>query len=471
MEDNSGFEDRAYEEELKHTLDRFLEMQSSEKEYFFDISQFEALFDHFLENGEWESAVIIIRMAHQQHPSSNSIHIREAHLNMALGKINNALSILNRAEKIEPFNEDILLLKAQVFSQMRRPQKALQYYERALCNAVENRSEIMLDMAMELEEMEDFPRAIEVLKELLEVDAENEIALHEISHCYESMDEPDGGIGFFNAFLEQHPFSASGWFNLGEMYMRQELNEKALESFDFATAINEEYAHSYFNKGVIFANNSDFLSALSCFKDCAEYEGMNPLTTCYIGECYEKVGEYALALDYYNQVLEMDERWSDAWMGKAVIHELMGEDRIALAMIKNALKSLPEHTDYLLFFGMIKGKLGDLEEAVNAFEKAININPESIRVWLEYSEFMDRREGAAEAIDILMEGMIYHEEGPEFNYRLAAYLLKASREAEALIYLGEALLEDYEKHKLFLNYYPEAINNQNVLHLLEIYKT
>ena len=471
MEDSSGFEDRAYEEELKHTLNRFLEMQTSDKEYFFDLGQFEALFDHFLENGEWESAGTIVRMAQQQHPSSNSIHIREAHLNMALGKINNALSILNRAEKIEPFNEDILVLKAQVYSQMRRPQKALQYFERALRNAVENRSEIMLDMAMELEEMQDFSRAIEVLKGLLEVDSENEIALHEISHCYESMDEPDGGIGFFNEFLEQHPFSASGWFNLGEIYMRQELNEKALESFDFATAINEEYAHSYFNKGVIFANNGDFLYALSCFKDCAEYEGVNPLTTCYIGECYEKVGEYELALDYYDKVLKMDERWSDAWMGKAVIHELMGEDRIALAMIKNALKSLPEHPDYLLFLGMIKGKLGDLEEAVNIFEKAININPESIRVWIEYSEFMDRRQGPAEAVDIMMEGMIYHEQEPEFNYRLAAYLLKASREAEALIYLGEGLLEDYEKHLLLLNYYPEAINNQNVLHLLEIYKT
>ena len=471
MEDSSGFEDRAYEEELKHTLDRFLEMQSYDKEYFFDISQFEALFDYFLENGEFESAEIIIRMAHQQHPSSNSIHIREAHLNMALGKINNALSILNRAEKIEPFNGDILLLKAQVFSQMRRPQKALQYYERALRNAVENKTEIMLDMAMELQEMQDYPRAIEVLKGLLEIDAENEIALHEISHCYESIGESDSGIAFFNEFLEQHPFSASGWFNLGEMYMHLELNEKAVESFDFATAINEDYAHSYFNKGVIFANSGDFNSALSCFKDCEEHEGMNPLTTCYIGECYEKIGELEFALEYYNKVLEMDERWSDAWMGKAVVHEMKEEYVVAREMIKNALKSLPDHTDYLLFYARIKGKLGDIEGAVDTFEKAIELNPENPAVWLEYSEFIDQRNVPHGAADIMMEGLVFNEDQPRFYYRLVAYLLKSGREAEALIYMGEALLENYDQHYLLFQYYPEAINNLNINQLLEIYKT
>ena len=471
MEDSSGFEDRAYEEELKHTLNRFMEMQSSDKEYFFDISEFEALFDYFLENGEWESAELIIRMAHQQHPASNSIHIREAHLNMALGKINSALSILNRAEKIEPYNEDILLLKAQVFSQMRRHQKALQYFERALRNAVENKSEIMLDMAMELEEMQNYHQAIEVLKELLDSDIENEIALHEISHCYESLDEQENGILFFNDFLEKHPFSASGWFNLGEMYMRREMNDKALESFDFATAINEEYAHSYFNKGVIFADYGDFNSALSCFKDCSEYEGMNPLTTCYIGECYEKLGELELALDYYEKVLEMDDRWSDAWMGKAVIHEMKGEDKIALAMIKNALKSLPDHTEYLLFYGKIVGKLGEVSKAIDAFEKAINVNPESPMVWIEYSAYIDKNKGPAEAVDIMMEGLDFNEEQSVYYYRLVAYLLKAGREAEALVFFGEALLMDYKNYRLLLDYYPEAINNQNINHLIEIYKT
>ena len=197
MEDSSGFEDRAYEEELKHTVNRFLEMQSSDKEYFFDVNQFEDLFDYFLENGEWDDAESVIRMARKQHPIANSINIREAHLNVAFGKINNALSILNKAEKIEPFNEDILLLKAQVLSQMRQHQKALQYYERALEKSIENKSEIMLDIAMELEEMQDYQRAIEVLKELLLNDPDNEVALHEISHCFESLDEPQNGIEFF----------------------------------------------------------------------------------------------------------------------------------------------------------------------------------------------------------------------------------------------------------------------------------
>jgi len=471
MEDSSGFEDRAYEEELKHTVNRFLEMQSSDKEYFFDVNQFEDLFDYFLEDGEWDSATSVIQMAHKQHPFANSINIREAHLNVAFGKINKALSILNKAEKIEPSNEDILLLKAQVLSQMRQHQKALQYYERALEKSIENKAEIMLDIAMELEEMQDFPKAIEVLKELLFSDPDNEVALHEISHCFESMSESEDGIRFFNEFIEQHPFSASGWFNLGELYMRHGMNEKALESFDFATAINEEYAHSYFNKGVIFANTGDFQSALSCFKDCTEHEGMNPLTLCYIGECYEKTGNFINALEYYDKVLEIDDRWSDAWMGKAVVSELMGKDKSALLMVENALKLLPEHIEYLLFYARINGKLGNDGEAIESFEKATSISPENSQVWIDYSEYIDREKGAVDAVDIMMEGLVFNDGQPEFYYRMVAYLLKAGREAEALIFFGEALLEDYDNHLLLLSYYPEAINNENINQLIEIYKT
>ena len=71
----------------------------------------------------------------------------------------------------------------------------------------------------------------------------------------------------------------------------------------------------------------------------------------------------------------------------------------------------------------------------------------------------------------MMEGLVFNDGQPDFYYRMVAYLLKAGREAEALIFFGEALLEDYENHLLLLSYYPEAINNENINQLIEIYKT
>ena len=471
MEDGSGFEDRAYEEELKNSLNRFNEMESSDKEYFFDINQFEALFDYFLERGEWEISDKILRMANKQHPKSNSINIREAHLNLALGKVNSALSILNKAEKLEPYSVDIILLKAQAYSQIHMPKKAIQYFEMALKSSVENKSEIMLDIAMEYEEIVEFGKAIEILKKLLKEEPNNEIALHEISHCYELENKTLGGIDFFKRFLDENPFSASGWFILGEMYMRVENNKEAVESFDYAIAIDEEYAHAYFNKGIVFANKSDFISALKCFLSCAEYEGMNPLTTCYIGECYEKTGEFEYALEYYNKVLELDDRWSDAWMGKAVVYNLMDKPKIAIKMIKNAIKSIPDNYEYLVFEAVLHGKIGDFENAINGFEKSINILPDNDKAWLEYADFMYNYKGSSSALEIMREGLIFNEENVEFNYRMVAYLLQEGKESEALMFLEEALDLDYDEHYLLLDYFPEAINNQNINQLLEIYKT
>jgi len=470
MEENFGFEEHEFNEGLKQTLDRFKEMITSGKEYFFDVDQFEDLIDYFLDRGEFESSGEVLEHALKQHPFSNSIKIRLAQQNFAGGQINNALSILNQTEKIEPLNEDIILLKAEIFSQMRNHKKALQYYSKALERATFNKVEIMIDMALELEEMQRYGKAIEVLQDLIIIDPENEIALHEINHCFIMSEQPENGVDFFVSFVDEHPFSSTGWFNLGELYMRLEMNDKAIESFDFATAINEDYAHSYFNKAIIFANQGDYLSALNAFKECAEYEGVNPLTLCYIGECYEKLDDYNLALSYYDQVIEIDDRWSDAWMGKAVVYELMGEDKQALKMIKKAIESLPENAEYRLLQARVYDHLGNEIEAEKAYEKVIELNPDEKEPWLDYAGFLDKIGKVNLAIEILLEGLAMTEDYPEFFYRLCACMLKAGREAEALMFLGDGLLEDYEKYPSLFNYYPEAQNNLNVNQLIEIYK-
>lgn len=471
MEDSSGHEERAFNDEIKPVLKRFLSMQSVDKVLFFDVSEYEDLFDYFMEAGTWDQAEQVLQMARKQHPEINSFNVREAQLLMVFGKANKAMSLLNQAEKIEPFSEDILLLKAQLYSQIRQHKKALQYFEKSLEHALENRIEILLDMAMEWYELQDFDKAIQLLKDLLKEAPDHEVALHEIAHCYEASGRTDLGIDFFNSFLSTHPFEAAGWFNLGEMYMRLEENKKALEAFDYATAVNEEYAHSYFNKGVIFANMEDYESALKCFTECSNYEGKNPLTLCYIGECHEKMEDYNQALSFYDKVIELDENWSDAWMGKSVVYEISGEYLKALKAINRALAILPEHVTYMVQTAKLHSKLNDVSSAIDFFEKAVQTGPDYSEVWIAYAEFMEENSSLVEAIHLMMEGLAYCEGEAEFYYRLSAFLLKSGNESEALLFLGEALLEDYDLHTLLFEYFPEAANNKNINHLIAIYNS
>ena len=90
---------------------------------------------------------------------------------------------------------------------------------------------------------------------------------------------------------------------------------------------------------------------------------------------------------------------------------------------------------------------------------------------MEYSAYFDEIDEIDNAIEVMMEGLSFHGEKAEFNFRMAAYLLKSGKEPEALIFLGEALLEDYDSYHLLFDYYNEAINNINVNQLIQIFKS
>lgn len=471
MEDQFDSEEREFEEELAITLNKFNEMQAAEKSYFFDVDDFELLFDHFLELGEYNKATEVLELSDEQHPFASSLAIRKAQLCIVKGQLNDALSILNKVEKIEPFNVDLLIIKANVFSQMHQHEKSIQYYTKALDHQSGNELDIMLDMAMEHQELLQYEKSILMLASLLDHDPENEIALHEIAHCYERLEEVSDGIEFFQTFLEEHPFSATAWFNLGDLFARHDMAEKAIESYDFAISIKEDFAHAYFNKASVYANEGDYKNALDCFTECSQHEGSNPLTYCFIGECLEKLGDYTIALHYFDKVLEIDEDWSDAWMGKAAVYVLMQEDKKALPNIKKALVQLPENAEYWNFYAQINVRLNDRDEVTFAFEKLLEIDAENVDVWIDYASYFDSIGEVDNSVEIMMEGISFHGENASFNYRMTAFLLKNGNEPEALIFLGEALLEDYTSNHLLFDYYKEAINNSNVNQLIQIFKS
>ncbi len=471
MEDHLDSEDREFEEELAITLNKFNEMEASEKVYFFDVDDFENLFDHFIESGDFGQATKVIELSNKQHPFASSLAIRKAQLFIVKGQLNDSLTILNTVEKIEPFNVDLLLLKATVFSQMHQNEKAILYYSKAIDNQATNVIEIKLDMAMEYQELQQFEKSILLLADILDNDPENEIALHEIAHCYEMIEKIEDGIEFFETFLDEHPFSATAWFNQGDLYTRLEMTEKAIEAYDFSISIKEDFAHAYFNKASVYANEGDFKNALESYMECSNHEGLNPLTFCFIGECFEKLEDYKMALHYYDKVLEVDENWGDAYIGKAAVYSLMNEEKKALPNITRALELMPENPEYLSFYAKVAIGLEMNDEVITSFEKLIEIDSERIEVWMDYASYFDSKNDLENAIEIMMEGLAFQGQKAEYNYRLAALLLKSGKESEALIFLGEALLEDYDKNELFFDYYKEARNNNNVNQLIQIFKS
>ena len=49
-------------------------------------------------------------------------------------------------------------------------------------------------------------------------------------------------ITFFTSYIENNPYSYYAWFNLGLSYGRMSLFEKAIDAYDYAIAIKENFS-------------------------------------------------------------------------------------------------------------------------------------------------------------------------------------------------------------------------------------
>ncbi|MBL7984143.1 MAG: hypothetical protein JNM91_04055, partial [Flavobacteriales bacterium] len=106
-------------EEQIACVKRYEVMAGSGQTGFFDVEEFELIIDHYLCNNEARKAQLVLDQAKAQHPESVDLTFCEALVHMAMGRLNKGLEILDGLEKVEPFNEEIHLHKASIYSQQR----------------------------------------------------------------------------------------------------------------------------------------------------------------------------------------------------------------------------------------------------------------------------------------------------------------------------------------------------------------
>jgi tetratricopeptide (TPR) repeat protein len=260
-------------------VQRYEAMLAQKDQQFFDIEELELIIDHYLERNEPRQAEKVLVLAKQLHPTALDITFCEAVVMMALGRLSRALKLLDAIEKIEPWNEEVQLHKAGIFSQQRNHRRSVEHYKRALELAEEGLDEIHLDLAFEHENLEEYPEAIACLQAALEYNSENEAVLYELAYCYDLAGNDVGCIAFFTAFTDEHPYSSVSWYNLGNVYAKLERYPESEDALDLALAIDERFSSAWFSKARNLLLASRYEEAIVCYEETLAFDGPQPLRT------------------------------------------------------------------------------------------------------------------------------------------------------------------------------------------------
>ncbi|AEA45630.1 tetratricopeptide repeat protein [Fluviicola taffensis] len=458
-DDNDSFENH-----LNDDLQRFEAQLESNSVGFFDSDRLEAIIDHYLMNGNYSKGELAAEVGIQQYPFNTLFQIRRAQAMSGLGKLKEALELLDSAEKIDSESMELFLTKATIFSQLRDSKRAVNFFKRALELADrEEKDEIFLDLATELEQLKDFKSAVEVLEEAMRSNPKNEGALYELAFCFDQLGDNARAINTYRTFLDENPYSFTAWYNLGNTYSKEEMFQDAITAYEYCTAINDRFSPAYFNMGNAQLTIEQYNESIESFERCIDIDGDDALTYCYLGEANEQLENLTVAWDFYQKALSLAPNLAEAWLGLGIVKDLQGHPKESLHYIERALEIEPEMDGYYHVYAGALENAEMLEEAEEAYLACLTLEPGNEDCYFDYVDFLiENRVGEVRTFveNFILKNQLF------FSVLPIIYLNWISNNPEgAKIMLVESFNKDPEKTKDVFIRYPELADVEELVNL------
>jgi tetratricopeptide (TPR) repeat protein len=207
----------------------------------------------------------------------------------------------------------------------------------------------------------------------------------------------------------------------------------ALPEFERAVALDPRDAVSYDAIGIILGEAGNLAGAIAAFHKAAEIDPQLASPHFHLGLAYDRaggrvheaIGEYQLALRLQPDLIE-------ALYGLSIACAEVGDLDGAIVLLRQVIAARPQLADAHYNLGLhlwerFKRTVGpkqskDLDEAVAALTRAIQIDPNDARAHSALGQLLVDKQDLAPALDHLRHAMALAPDNPEHAYNLGLAL-------------------------------------------------
>lgn len=131
----------------------------------------------------------------------------------------------------------------------------------------------------------------------------------------------------------------------------------------------------------------------------------NAVGVVNLADAFRETGEIEKAASAYAQAIQLDPTDPKAINGLGVTLLQLNKPADARPFLEEAVKLEPNNPGYRCNLGYLLGGFGQLEQAAQQYQRAIDIAPNLIHAYLQRAELLIRLERFADARDLLTEGL------------------------------------------------------------------
>lgn len=443
---NDDFFDDDDFRDIEDLLIEFFKIKRGEAHGILTEEDFEYLVDYFDTNSDRENAGLACDIATTLYPFSSTLFLRKAEWLMNQKKYGQALKILDQVEEIDPNNIECVFMKSDILLDQNRFSEAVDILEK---NADKfdsvDKTDILLELSEIYDELEEFEKVYATLKRILMYEPTNEDALLRICFWAEINNFHEDSIELHNKIIDEVPFNAMAWYNLGVAYQGLKLFEKAIDAYDYCLAIDDKFEYAYRNKGDAFIQLKQFNQAIEVLEMHLSIAKPEDIILEAIGYCWDKQKQYAKARDYYRKASQLNPQDDQIFfkIGETYTKESQWEKAIKAYSV--ALHINKNNASYCLALGNCLMEMNAQKESLVCYLNAVQLRPDIKSTWQALVKALYTAHYLDEALSQLQIAVEHCGEKPEFIYYKSAILLAQGKTKEAVIQLELALASNEKK--------------------------
>lgn len=463
--------ERSYfsEEDIDGALDRFRNSLISGRQRYFDVSEFEAIVEQLMDEGDINNSEIAALQGIQIHPDAIPLQLKYSQVLLNKGMYQKAMQYLDVAEKVEENNPDVHLLKGSACLILGEDQNAERSFVKAVKTAEGEEDDILYHIGSAYVQAGEIRKAIGYFEKAVLANPKNEAALYELGYFCDQQGDFIKSTEYYNQYLDINPFSHSTWFNLGISYNKAGEHMKAIEAYEYAILLNENFNQALFNIGNAYANAGKYNDAISKYQEFLRLEPENDDAFCYIGECYLNLESYSKAEKNYLKSVKLNPENDSAWFGIALIKWLDKKYEESISFIKKAIKIDAQNSEYWLTMGKVYTDNKQFADAEKAMKKAASIDPDNSEIWLIYAEMYNRFDLPDKEVNILKQA-IRKNQDVLLKYRMAGILFSQRQYNEAELWLIESMEQDFMQINYLFEMYPKVVKTKRFNKIVDEYR-
>ena len=431
---------------------------------------FQKLIDYYEGEHLLDRALEVVNHAIGSYSYSIDFYVKKALLLLHSAQEDLAFLTIEHCFSLSPADPTIFILKARALVQLNFCDQAMLVLDDIRDHSTNTiRSAILVVEALIYQREEQYERMFYALKAALEEDPKNKEALAKLWTCIELTKQYESSISLHELIIDADPYNSLAWYNLGHVHAYLGNYNDAIEAYEYAFITDETFECAHRDCAELCFELKMYPKALDFYLQMLEIFNADSDLFLRIGQCYLNLGHPQKAITYFQQSIKIDPLNDEAFYALGTCHLKNGDAKRAIRVFEKAIRIEDEREEYYAGLGEAFFQAESYLDAESAFKTAIAIAPEDSTYWIHYATLLLEIDRTEEAITVL-EDAEEHAVGIELLYCRVACLFKLGKRHEAIYWLGEALIEEFERHTCIFDLMPNLAEDADVQSLIETYR-